>query len=65
MLIFKAKSTSLYPVMIWIHGGGLITGSSHLPIDGVVRNLVSKGVVVASLDYRMSFLGKIYIKKSM
>ena len=44
--------------MIWIHGGGLITGSSHLPIDGVVRNLVSKGVVVASLDYRMSFLVK-------
>jgi carboxylesterase type B len=43
--------------MVWIHGGGLNHGDSHLGLQGVVRNLVSKGVVVASLEYRMSWLG--------
>ena len=44
--------------MIYIHGGGLTAGSGDLWISGIVRNFVSKGIVVASLQYRMGWLGK-------
>ena len=43
-----------WPVMVWIHGGGLISGdaSSYLP-----DRLVAQGVVVVTLDYRLGVLG--------
>ncbi|GGF77628.1 carboxylesterase/lipase family protein [Alteromonas lipolytica] len=49
------KARSL-PVMIWIHGGGLTTGSSDVPVyDGA--HLAGKGVVVVSINYRLGVLG--------
>jgi carboxylesterase type B len=44
--------------MIYIHGGGLKSGSGNMWVGGIVRNYVSKGIVVASLQYRMGWLGK-------
>jgi para-nitrobenzyl esterase len=43
-----------WPVMVWIHGGGLVSGdaSSYLP-----DRLVAQGVVVVTLDYRLGVLG--------
>ena len=49
--------------MIFIHGGGLTAGSGDMDISGIVRNFVSKGIVVASLQYRLGWLGK-NLKKS-
>ena len=44
--------------MIWIHGGGLGVGTSHFGDGGgILRNFVSQGVAVASLDYRLGWLG--------
>jgi len=44
------------PVMVWIHGGAFIEGSSALPIyDGT--ELAQHGVVVVSLNYRLGVLG--------
>ena len=43
------------PVMVWIHGGGNVEGSSHIPLIGPA--LARKGVVVVSLDYRLGVLG--------
>jgi len=42
------------PVMFWIHGGGLIDGSStpYNPIE-----LVKRGVIVVTINYRLGFLG--------
>src|SRR5262249_45578802 len=42
------------PVMIWIHGGGLVTGagSSYDP-----TRLVAKGVIVVTINYRLGYLG--------
>ncbi|HVV24890.1 MAG TPA: carboxylesterase family protein, partial [Pseudonocardiaceae bacterium] len=42
------------PVMVWIHGGSLVTGESddYLPTD-----LVHDGVVVVTLNYRLGALG--------
>jgi para-nitrobenzyl esterase len=42
------------PVMFWIHGGGLINGSSTPYNPGL---LVSKEVIVVTINYRLGFLG--------
>ena len=42
------------PVMVWIHGGGLIEGSST-PYNP--PRLVSNGVIVVTLNYRLGYLG--------
>jgi para-nitrobenzyl esterase len=44
------------PVMVWIHGGGFIGGSTSEPRqDGL--NLARKGVVVVSMSYRLGVFG--------
>ena len=48
----KAKD----PVMIWIHGGALVTGgSSSIMYD--LKHLANRGVVVVSINYRLGPLG--------
>ena len=48
----KAKN----PVMIWIHGGALVTGgSSSIMYD--LKHLAKRGVVVVSINYRLGPLG--------
>ena len=42
-----------YPVMVWIHGGGLVVGSGRLSPEALVR----RGVVVVSFNYRLGRLG--------
>ena len=49
----KAKKA---PVLVWIHGGALQTGSSREDMyDG--RKLAERGVVVVSINYRLGVLG--------
>ena len=43
------------PVMVWIHGGGNVEGSSHIPLIGPA--LARKGVIIVSLEYRVGVLG--------
>src|SRR5262249_32579243 len=44
------------PVMVWIHGGGLIIGSpAVLSTDGAA--LARKGVVLVSINYRLGAFG--------
>ncbi len=42
------------PVMVWIHGGALTVGESD---DYNPDRLVSRGVVVVTLNYRLGYLG--------
>ncbi len=44
------------PVMIWIHGGALVTGGSS-SIMYNLEHLSKKGVVVVSINYRLGPLG--------
>jgi para-nitrobenzyl esterase len=45
-----------FPVMVWIHGGGLLHGASSIPFyDGA--ELARKGVVVVSVNYRLNVFG--------
>lgn len=44
------------PVMVWIHGGALVGGSSSEPLyDGV--KLARQGIVLVSINYRLGLLG--------
>jgi para-nitrobenzyl esterase len=44
------------PVMVWIHGGGLVNGASSQSIyDGA--KLAAKGVVLVSINYRLGAFG--------
>ena len=44
------------PVMVWIHGGGFLNGSSAMPV-WTGRHLARRGVVVVSLNYRLGAFG--------
>ncbi|MFM7280939.1 MAG: alpha/beta hydrolase, partial [Planctomycetia bacterium] len=42
------------PVVLWIHGGGWQSGD-HDSLPGFVEPLLSRGIAVATVDYRLSW----------
>lgn len=51
-----SSSSERRPVMVWLHGGGFLTGSGSDPLhDG--EGLARKGVVLVTINYRMGALG--------
>ncbi|HNV83799.1 MAG TPA: carboxylesterase/lipase family protein [Arenimonas sp.] len=44
------------PVMVWIHGGGLVFGSGAVPGYGG-DSLAKRGAVIVNINYRMGLLG--------
>jgi len=49
------------PVMVWIHGGGFLTGTGGIPwYDGA--NLARRGAVVVTLNYRLGVLGFLHLE---
>jgi para-nitrobenzyl esterase len=48
--------TSLLPVMVWIHGGGFIAGSTSEPRQDA-GNLSKQGVMVVGVGYRLGVFG--------
>ena len=54
--VWTPSTTARAPVMVWIHGGALVTGSSkEVLYDGA--RLAREGVVVVSINYRLGVLG--------
>ncbi|KAM3616278.1 uncharacterized protein V6R79_015333 [Siganus canaliculatus] len=54
---FNKTSSTLVPVLVWIHGGGFFTGTSTLDVyDGRFLS-TSELVVVVSMNYRIGPLG--------
>lgn len=52
------KSKELKPVMVWLHGGGLQTGSAYEQATYDGHNLAKKGnVVVVSINHRLNSIG--------
>jgi len=45
------------PVMVWMHGGGFVTGSSTQAIYDAARLVVRGDVVVVTVNYRLGALG--------
>src|SRR5580658_4926546 len=50
----QQKPDSPHPVMVWIHGGALVTGESD---DYNPAKLVEDGVTVVTINYRLGALG--------
>lgn len=44
------------PVMVWIHGGGLRSGSGSVPLYAG-DELAKRGVIIVTLNYRLGVLG--------
>lgn len=54
--IWSPDTTGRAPVIVWIHGGSLVAGSSNEPMyDGAA--LAEKGAVIVSINYRLGVLG--------
>ena len=52
----KKAGEGRFPVMVWLHGGGLMEGGSSMPLyDG--EELAKKGVIVVSINYRLNIFG--------
>jgi para-nitrobenzyl esterase len=54
--VWTPSTTAKAPVIVWIHGGALVTGSSKEPLYDGAR-MASEGVVVVSINYRLGVLG--------
>ena len=54
---YNEKSKERLPVMVWIHGGGLIEGASSSAWTHGARLSHEHGVVVVSFNYRLGALG--------
>lgn len=54
--VFAPAEARGAPVMVWIHGGSLIAGSSKEPLYDGVR-LAREGVIVVTINYRLGVLG--------
>jgi len=54
--IFFERNIPKFPVMVWIHGGGLQWGSSDYNAAGP-QHFVAREVVVVAVHYRLAVLG--------
>jgi len=52
--VFTPRAGAQHPVMVWIHGGALVTGESN---DYDPTQLVEDGVTVVTINYRLGALG--------
>jgi para-nitrobenzyl esterase len=50
------KHAGKLPVMVWIHGGGLLNGSGSLP-QYAGDQLAARDVIVVTINYRLGVLG--------
>lgn len=54
--IFAPAGARRLPVMVWIHGGGLVNGSGTAPLyDGSAHD--RQGVVVVTFNHRLGRVG--------
>uniref|UniRef100_UPI0025DF4CC9 carboxylesterase family protein n=1 Tax=uncultured Caulobacter sp. TaxID=158749 RepID=UPI0025DF4CC9 len=54
--VWAPAGAKTLPVMVWIHGGALLGGSSSEPLyDGA--KLARQGIVFVSINYRLGLLG--------
>jgi para-nitrobenzyl esterase len=54
--VWAPKGSRRAPVMVWIHGGSMLTGYSGSPFYDGAR-LAEKGVVVVTINYRLGVFG--------
>jgi len=61
--VWKPRKEGTFPVMVWIHGGTLLTGSGSVPLYWGDRLAAEKNVVVVTINYRLGAMGFLAHKK--
>ena len=51
--VHRLDDRKVRPVVVWIHGGGLINGSRER-INPHLQQLIKEGVIVVAIDYRLA-----------
>src|SRR5438874_13841088 len=52
--VYPAPSDAIQPVILWIHGGALITGNRSWINSIQLQKYVDAGYTVVSIDYRLA-----------
>lgn len=55
--VWTPEGVTNAPVMVWIHGGSLVTGASSQPMYDGAALARQTGLVVVSINYRLGVLG--------
>ena len=55
--VWRPKKSGKFPVMYWIHGGGLTIGASSSPLYYGDKIAAEKDVVLVSINYRLGAFG--------
>uniref|UniRef100_A0A914PKQ5 Carboxylesterase type B domain-containing protein n=1 Tax=Panagrolaimus davidi TaxID=227884 RepID=A0A914PKQ5_9BILA len=54
----SSPDTNGYPIMLWIHGGGFLVGSSaNYPFEETAERIVKNGVIFISINFRQGAFG--------
>ncbi|MBN2971794.1 carboxylesterase family protein [Roseomonas aeriglobus] len=54
--VWAPKDVQKLPVLVWIHGGALVSGYSHEQMYDAAR-MAGTGMIVVSINYRLGILG--------
>ena len=52
--VYRLKGDEVRPVIVWIHGGALISGSRNGPNAEQRKRYLQAGYVIVSIDYRLA-----------
>src|SRR5438309_588158 len=56
--VYKPAATDLgnpRPVLLWLHGGGMVLGGNYVQSDRPVRRIANRvGCIVAAVDFRLA-----------
>ncbi|CAF4021752.1 unnamed protein product [Rotaria magnacalcarata] len=64
---FKISHESLLPVLVWVHGGGLISGCSTQSIPllyngtNIIRHSLQQPVIIVTINYRLGIFAEMYL----
>ena len=53
----RSDADKLLPVIVWIHGGGLLNGCGMFPDHGPDRFIKGNDIVMVSINYRLGLFG--------
>ena len=60
-----AKNDKPMPVIVWIHGGAHMYGSSANPVCDGARLAAREGCIVAAINYRLGALGHLWLADAL
>lgn len=63
LTVWSPAEADSAPVLVWIHGGAHVSGSSTNSATDGARFAASQGVVVVAVEYRLGLLGHLHLDR--